>query len=256
MKWDAGLYDSTHGPQIDAGMELIGMASINAHDAILDVGCGTGRLTRELARRAHKGVVVGIDPSPEMLDKARAAASESGNITLMNIAAQEMAFSDEFDVVYSNSALQWVKEQEDVIARSWKALRKGGKIAVQLPAKDFCWAMMDNIWSAVSALGLTAEYEKMDSPWRFPLKQEMEGYLADAGFKNVDVFYRDYSLVFASINDVLGWGESAGLRPFLAPLNAKKQERFKYAFAMGFENYRTEKGIEFPFRRLFTVAEK
>ena len=256
MKWDAELYDSTHGPQSDAGMELIGMANINAHDAVLDVGCGTGRLTCELARLAYKGTVVGIDPSPEMLGKAREAVSTTSNITLMNMAAQEMTFRNEFDIVYSNSTLQWVKEQEDVIGLVYRALRRGGRIAVQLPAKDFCWAMMDNIWSAVSAIGLTATYEKMDSPWRFPLKEEMEGFLARAGFKNMNVLYREYSFAFSSNRDVLGWAESAGLRPYLAPLNAEQQERFKYAFAMGFEHFRTEKGIEFPFRRLFVLAHK
>ncbi|MDA8339086.1 MAG: hypothetical protein M0Z70_07290, partial [Nitrospiraceae bacterium] len=82
------------------------------------------------------------------------------------------------------------------------------------------------------------------------------GFFKDAGFANVNVFYKDYTLVFESINDVLEWGVSAALRPYLALLNEKKQERFKYAFAMGFENYRTEKGIEFNFRRLFAFAEK
>lgn len=256
MRWDAEKYDSTHGPQIDVGLKLIETANVKANESILDIGCGTGRLTCELARLAHNGRVVGIDPSPEMFNKAREMSSSLDNILLMNIPAQEMNFNNEFDLVYSNSALQWIKEQEDVIARSYKALRKNGRIAVQLPAKDFCWAMMDNIYSAIASIGLESKYKKMESPWRFPLKEEMEGFLKDAGFAKINTSYKDYSLLFESVNEVLGWGESAGLRPFLAPLNEKKQERFKYAFAMGFENYRTEKGIEFPFRRLFAFAEK
>ncbi|KAF0144222.1 MAG: hypothetical protein FD156_2038 [Nitrospirae bacterium] len=256
MRWDAEKYDSAKSPQTDAGRELIEMASVKAGDSILDIGCGTGRLTCELARLAHKGTVVGIDPSQEMFNKARKATSSTDNITLLNITAQEMKFKNDFDVVYSNSAFQWIKEQGDVIALSYKALRKNGRIAVQLPAKDFCWAMMDNIRSAISALGLESKYKKMESPWRFPLKEEMEGFLKDAGFGKVDTFYKEYVLLFESINDVLDWGVSAGLRPFLAPLNENKQERFKYAFAMEFENYRTEKGIEFGFRRLFAFGEK
>ncbi len=256
MRWDAEKYDSTHGPQIDAGLKLIETANVRANDSILDIGCGTGRLTCELARFAHKGTVVGIDPSPEMFKKAREVSSSIDNILLMNIRAEEMCFKNDFDLVYSNSALQWIKEQGDVIARSYRALKPGGRLAVQLPAKDFCWAMTENIQSAISELGLESKFKKMKSLWRFPLKEEMDGYLNDAGFLNVKTYYKEDVLLFESINDVLDWGVSAGLRPFLALLNENKQERFKYAFAMGFENYRTEKGIEFGFKRLFAFGEQ
>lgn len=256
MRWDAVQYDSMHSPRTDAGMELISMAGVRAEDCVLDIGCGTGRLTCELARLADRGVVVGIDPSPEMLNKAKERASSTGNVFLMKIPAQEMGFVNEFDLAYSNSALQWVKEQEDVIARTHRALRPGGGVAFQLPAKDFCWALTDSIYSAINALGLGSKYEKMEPPWRFPLKEEIAGLLRDTGFSKVETFYKDYTFVFGSINDVLGWGVSAALRPYLAPLPPRKQERFKYAFAMGFENYRTGEGIEFGFRRLFALAEK
>ncbi|MBI1810532.1 MAG: methyltransferase domain-containing protein [Nitrospirae bacterium] len=69
MRWDAERYDSAHGPQIDVGRELIKMATVRAEDSILDIGCGTGKLTIELARRTSKGCVIGIDPSEEMLKR-------------------------------------------------------------------------------------------------------------------------------------------------------------------------------------------
>lgn len=256
MKWDPKQYDNAKAPQIDAGRELIALAQVREDDSILDLGCGTGKLTIELARMASNGNVIGIDSSDEMLSKAGEVSAETGNMHVMKVPAQSMVFDEEFDLVFSNSAFQWIKEQEDVIARSYKALRPRGRIAVQMPAKDYCWTMTENIQSAIAALGLDKKFNRMESPWRFPLKEEMHGFLKDAGFGNINIFYRDYVLLFESINDVLGWGVSAGLRPFLAPLSKKKQERFKYSFAIGFENYRTERGIEFNFRRIFAFAEK
>ena len=67
MRWDAEKYDAVEAPQMDAGRELISMANVNEGDAILDVGCGTGKLTVELARLACNGSVTGIDPSGDML---------------------------------------------------------------------------------------------------------------------------------------------------------------------------------------------
>ena len=55
MKWDAEKYDSTKAPQIDAGRELITMAQVRNTDSILDIGCGTGKLTVELANLASNG---------------------------------------------------------------------------------------------------------------------------------------------------------------------------------------------------------
>ncbi|MBI5056665.1 MAG: methyltransferase domain-containing protein [Nitrospirae bacterium] len=256
MKWDAEQYDLTHAPQIDAGMELIDRAKVREDDCVLDLGCGTGKLTVELARLAARGNVIGIDPSDEMLSKAREVSADLGNMHLLKIPAQSMDFEKEFDLVFSNSALQWIKEQEDVVARAHRALKPYGRLAVQMPAKDFCWTLSENIQSAIAALGLDEKFNRMESPWRFPLKEELYGFLKDAGFGNINVSYKDYVLLFDSINDVLKWGVSAALRPYLAPLSEKKQERFKYAFAMGFENYRTKRGIEFNFRRLFAFADK
>lgn len=256
MKWDAELYDSTHGPQCDAGMELIHMASVRASDHVLDIGCGTGTLTRELARKASSGMVMGIDPSREMFRLVRKSTLSCVNIALLNMAAEEMDFREEFDLVFSNSVFQWIKDQEGVVGKSFLALRDGGRLAVQMPAGDFCRALTDNIKGAISMLGLEREFRDIESPWRFPVKREMAGFMNNAGFRKVKVFYKNYMVAFESVNEVLAWSVSAGLRPYLARLPEKRQERFKYAFAMVFEHCRTDRGIEFGFRRLFALGEK
>ena len=134
MRWDAAKYDATHTAQNDAGRDLIAMAAIRDGDTVLDIGCGTGTLTAELAARAAHGKVVGLDPSAEMIAKAAETAAPAGNIRLLTMPAQEMTFSAEFDVVFSNSALQWIQEQEAVMALSYRALKSGGRLAFQLPA--------------------------------------------------------------------------------------------------------------------------
>ena len=256
MKWDAQTYDAVKAPQIDAGRELIAVAGIRENDAILDLGCGTGKLTVELARLARLGRVTGLDPSPEMLAKAREASAAFGKLRLLELPAQTMEFVDEFDLVFSNSALQWVKEQEQVMSRVSRSLRKGGRIAVQMPAKNFCAEFFDAVEGAVSSLGYERFFEKWRSPWRFPEKEEYEAILAAAGFQSQKVYYRDYHLAFGTISDVVNWWSSAGLRPYLAALPEPGRKYFQEAFARRFERNRTDRGIEFGFRRLFAFAEK
>lgn len=256
MRWDAEKYDSVKAPQIDAGKELIEMAQVNNNDSVLDIGCGTGKLTIELAKLASYGIVVGIDPSKEMLEKAREVSADMDNIRFRMIPAQSMDFNDRFDLVFSNSALQWVKEQKEVIRLVYQSLKKGGRIAFQMPAKDFNKELFEYTGKAVKLLGYEKYFTNWQPPWFLPSKEQYEELLKEAGFGNVNVFYRDYRIAFDYIESVLAWVSSTGLRPYLELLPEKEQEYFKYAFAMSFENNRTDKGIEFDFRRLFAFAEK
>lgn len=256
MKWDAEKYDSVKAPQIDAGKELIAMAGIRETDSVLDIGCGTGKLTIELARLASRGNVVGIDPSEEMLEKALAVSSGVENLRFVKTGAQSIDFVDCFDFAFSNSALQWVKEQAEAIRRTYRSLKRGGRIAFQLPARDFCIEFFKYSSNAISLLGYEHFFLGWEAPWFLPTEAEYKGFLERAGFRNLKVFYRDYRIVFSGVGDILDWWSSAGLRPYVAVLPEKEKEYFKYAVGMQYEQNRTTRGIEFDFRRLYASAVK
>ncbi|MDA8099494.1 MAG: methyltransferase domain-containing protein [Nitrospiraceae bacterium] len=256
MKWDAQKYDAVKAPQIDAGRELIALARVRENDDILDLGCGTGKLTADLARLASKGSVTGVDPSEEMLGKAKDVSNITGNMRLVKAAAEDLSFDSAFDLVFSNSAMQWVKEQSRAVQAAHRSLKKGGRIAFQLPARDFCPAFFSGVETAVSDLGYERFFEGWQSPWYFPGQREYAHLLANAGFASVDVFPRQYELVFSTVNDVTAWWSSAGLRPYLASLPETAHPYFLEAFGESFERRRTEKGIEFNFTRLFALANK
>lgn len=257
MRWDADKYDSVgSAPQADAGKDLISLAGIKRTDTILDLGCGTGKLTLELERLAPEGSVTGLDPSDEMLKKAQDVSSHVPNLSFIKGTAQEIDFDAAFDLVFSNSALNWVKEQGEAIERTCRALKPGGRIAFQMPAKGFFSELLEYADEAIKTTGLERFFKDFSLPWCFPSKKEYAGLLKDADFLNARAFYRDYRLVFGSINKVLDWCASSGLRPYLSMLPEKEQEYFKNAFAMQFGNNRTGRGIEFNFKRLFALANK
>lgn len=256
MKWNAEKYDSVKAPQVDAGKDLLGMALIRDTDSVLDIGCGTGKLTAELARLAPKGHVVGIDPSHEMLQKARAVSSGIDNLRFIRTGAESMDFVDRFDFAFSNSALQWVKEQAEATRRAYRALKRGGQIAFQLPARDFCAEFFKYSSNAIALLGYERFFLRWEVPWFLPTREEYQALLELAGFRSIEVSYRDYRIVFGSIGEILDWWSSAGLRPYLLALPEKEKEYFKYAVGMQYEQNRTMHGIEFDFRRLFAFAVK
>ncbi|MFA6056493.1 MAG: methyltransferase domain-containing protein [Thermodesulfovibrionales bacterium] len=256
MKWDAEKYDSVKAPQIDAGRELIALTGIRKNDSMLDIGCGTAKLTLELAGLAPGGEIIGIDPSKEMILKALKVSEKATNIKLIHVAAEAMDFSGRFDIAFSNSALQWVKDQPQALSLTYKALKNGGRIAFQLPAKNFCSEFFDYTERAIALLKFERFTEDMELPWYLPTKEEYEKLLGDAGFREINVFYKDYRITFDRIDQIMDWWSSAGLRPYLAALPDRERGYFSYAVAMQYENNWTGRGYEFNFRRLFAFAEK
>ena len=259
MRWDAEKYDSVKAPQVEAGRELIESAAVRAGDRILDIGCGTGKLTLELARLVPQGFVTGIDPSEDMLQKALAVSAGAANLKFIRGHAQDMGFVESFDLAFSNSALHWIKKPEDqqaVLRNTFRALSPGGRIAFQMPAIDFCTEFFEYADRTVKTSGFMRRFEDFEPPWHLTSAPQYAFLLREAGFLDINVSCRRYRLAFRSIKEVLDWWCSAGLRPYLSVLSGPEQEYFKYAFAMQFEANRTGAGIEFDFRRIFAFALK
>jgi len=256
MKWDARLYDEQNRTREEAGRKLMQRAEVGSEEKVLDIGCGTGTLTAEMARLAHKGRVVGLDPSEDMLAMARAKTSMMDNITLTMERVEEMAFSEEFSLAFSNLALQWVKNQEGALRNIYNSLAPGGRIALHLPSRGFSKALSHSIDAAIDTLGLAEFRNGWKSPWYLPEKDEYETILLDAGFRGVKVSSENFSMSFSSSSAALDWALSAALVPYMTRLDWRTGEYFKYAVAMNFELFREEGGIVFDFRRLMALGHR
>lgn len=98
MEWNSTLYDKKHDFVAEYGKKLLEFVPKNDGQAILDLGCGTGILTVQLANLCNK--IVGVDSSQSMIDKAK---EQFGNVEFMVSDAIALPFENEFDVVFSNA---------------------------------------------------------------------------------------------------------------------------------------------------------
>ena len=130
QQWNANLYDSNHKFVSQLATNLVELLSPKAGERILDVGCGTGHLTQDIA--SYGSEVVGIDSAETMILRSH---QNYPNLQFVVVDAAELEFTEEFDAVFSNAVLHWIMPPEKVIAGIWKALKPSGRFVAEFGGK-------------------------------------------------------------------------------------------------------------------------
>jgi len=128
--WDPELYEARHSFVWQLGQDLIQVLDPQRGERVLDLGCGTGQLTAEIAERGAD--VTGIDASPEMIGQAR---QNYPHLKFVLGDSAKMHFEAEFDAVFSNAALHWMLQASAVASGIARALKKGGRLVAELGGK-------------------------------------------------------------------------------------------------------------------------
>ncbi|GAA4066395.1 class I SAM-dependent methyltransferase [Actinomadura miaoliensis] len=174
MQWAVTTYDSVFGYVSAHGAPLVDLLDPQPGERIIDLGCGTGAFTAEIAERGAE--VLGIDGNPEMV--AQAAALNPG-LSFVVGDAHTFTTSEQYDAVASNAALHWMNRDPDaVIARVHAALRPGGRFVGELGGAGNCAELIAAMQTAWRVFGLG----EPELPWYFPSPAEYATRLEAGGF--------------------------------------------------------------------------
>jgi len=137
VKWNAKAYKESSHNQFQWGLELLDKLALKGNESVLDIGCGDGKLTIEIAKRVPDGYVVGIDNSEEMISFARKTFPKDKypNVDWQLMNATEIDFDNEFDAAYSNAVLHWIKDHIAILRGVKRSLKPGGRILFQMAGK-------------------------------------------------------------------------------------------------------------------------
>ena len=135
--WNAQDYARHSAQQKKWARELIGKLRLEGHEHVLDIGCGDGLITAEIARKVPQGRVIGIDSSTDMITHARRQFSQKAypNLSFIEMDARALTFEDAFHVVFSNAVLHWVRDHRPVVQGIARALKPGGRLLLQMGGK-------------------------------------------------------------------------------------------------------------------------
>ena len=170
--WNAERY-ATHAGFVPAlGRGVVELLGPRAGERILDLGCGEGALTVELA--SHGANVLGVDASSEMVLAARARGLEAAVVD-----AHALSYNAEFDAVFTNAAMHWMRDHDAVVAGVARALRPGGRFVGELGGFGNVAALRVAVGAVLASRGHDAARL---SPWNFPTAEDFAACLARHGF--------------------------------------------------------------------------
>jgi len=241
---------------------LFELLDLQANDNVLDLGCGTGHITK-IIRDKTNGRVVGVDPSEGMIKKAKENYSNLG-IIFRNCSAEELDYHNEFDVIFCNSAFQWIKDHRKALRACRNALKHGGKIGIQAPAKEiYCPNFITAINEVKNNESTKTIFASFKQPWLFlNTSEEYEKLFKEADFK-VKRSWIDEVITYHSPEEVYKIFESGASAGYLNQAYYSKSiskeylDDFRSIIRKSFEEQVDDTGkVKLVFYRIYLLAIK
>ncbi|MFI4949033.1 MAG: class I SAM-dependent methyltransferase, partial [Alphaproteobacteria bacterium] len=156
--WSAERYAATAHFVPAFGAPVVELLDPQPGERILDLGCGDGVLTAKVA--AAGAIVVAVDAAPDMV-----AAAKAKGLDARVVPGQSLTFEREFDAIFSNAALHWMRPQEAVLAGVARALKPGGRFVAEMGGHNNTAAILTAFRAVLGRRGIEA---MSLSPWYFP----------------------------------------------------------------------------------------
>jgi trans-aconitate 2-methyltransferase len=224
--WDARTYDQSSQPQQAWASDVLArLDGIAGDGTILDVGCGTGRVTELLLALVPRGRVLAVDASEDMVALARERLGDRAEVWCQD--ALDIELDEPVDVVVSTAALHWVPDHDRLWARLARSLRPGGVLEVQCGGQG----NIDRVRKVIDAVARDRAPQLVGwSPWVFAAPRETEQRLQTAGFTAVRCWLEERPTY---PQDVAAFVPTSILAAHLARLPEEQREPFAAAVVAG-----------------------
>ena len=252
--WDPDQYERFKRERELPFWDLLSLVRPGQLRRVVDLGCGTGRLTCELHRRVEAAETLGIDSSASMLRDCLDREEPGLRFECADIASFEP--SEPLDLLFSNAALHWLDDHRALFARLTEWIAPGGQLAVQVPAN------FDHVSHRLAAeLARESDFARVLGDWERGVPvlapEEYASLLFGLGFTEQSVQLRVYPHVLPSFEDLLEWQKGTLLTIYRERLGEELYANFVEQFR---ERLETELGDQrplfYPFKRVLLWARR
>ncbi len=252
--WNPHQYEKFKSERSQPFFDLMDLLLPTDAPKVIDLGCGPGELTAKLHEQTKASQTLGIDQSEEMLTKAK--SFQTTNLVFRKGSIEEWQAMHEYDIVFSNAAVQWCKHHPQLLAHFKDALKPGGQLAIQMP-------MNHDYPTHTLAIQMSTE-----EPWNKLLKGErysqdesmltMQQYaeqIFKLGFSEQKIFTRVYAHILPSRDSVIEWVSGTLLTYFKSRLSDADYQSFLKTYKERlFKILPDDKPFFYPFKRVFIWA--
>lgn len=252
MAWNPDTYNKFKSERFLPFYNLLELVEIKSEISVLDLGCGTGELTRKLADTLPNSKVLGIDSSAEMLEQSKAFEDENLYFEQKSIEAQ-LNSDEKFDLIFSNAAIQWVENHQQLIPKIIAAINPGGQLAIQIPDQN------NNLTNQIlNHLADEAPFKNELQNWkRHSPVLNIDLYsklLFENGGQSMTVFEKIYPLILPDPEALFDWVSGTALIPYLERLSEDLKPQFINTFKKRLHLEFPGTPVFYPFRRILFTA--
>jgi len=230
VRWNPSDYAANSSSQQLWARELIARLELKGDEAILDVGCGDGKVTAELARAVPRGRVLGVDASTDMIGFAAKSFGSVSNLEFRVMDARTIAVESDFDLVFSNAALHWVDDHPAFLRGAASALVNGGRLVTSCGGSGNAQDVFVALRSAMRLKRWREFFRKVPKPYFFHHPDEYQEWLPRFGFRADRVELVDKDMTFTDATGFAAWIRTTWL-PYTQRVPESMREEFVKVFA-------------------------
>lgn len=254
MPWNPEIYNQFKNIRYQPFFDLMEFISPENLKTAIDIGCGTGEQTHILSQKFEDAHFLGIDSSPEMLAKSK--EFEKDNLEFKLASVEEFINSNQkFDLIFSNAALQWSDNHDELFPKLISHLNENGQFAVQMPMQA------DNILNKI-LIELVQEKPFSDflSGWkREPTMLTIDEYaqiMFHGGLKDIQVIQKVYPIIADDADKLFDFISGSALIPYMERLSEQQQEIFVAEYKSRIEKSFKKFPAIYAFKRLLLYGKK
>ena len=235
LEWDAEEYEAVSAPQTGWGADFLDifleLRGLRGDEAVVDAGCGTGRVTEVLLRHLPGGTVLAVDASEAMVEAARERFEGDPRVRVERRDLLCLEVERPVDVIFSTATFHWIKDHERLFERLARSLKPGGRLAAQCGGKGNIALTLDAIEQVMGEERFEGFFAGWEETWYFADPETTRARLAAAGFEAIETWLHDEHTEFGSVEELARFLKTVVLRPHLAVLPEAEREPFAAAVA-------------------------
>lgn len=247
MAWNPDIYNAFKEQRFEPFYDLLSLIKVKPGLKVIDLGCGTGELTCKLSNHLEEATVLGIDSSAEMLRDAGTYSREGLSFEQVNI-EEKVRSGEQYDLIFSNAALQWIDHHQELFPEIISMIRKGGQLAVQVPSnhEHFTHRTLKKIAS--------------EEPFKTAFKGWQRGVSVlsiddysriffDNGCLEMTVYEKIYPHILKDANAIYDWTSGTAMIPYVERLEGSLKEDFIKEYKGRLQEEYPQQPVFYPFKR-------